>query len=61
MLASEHYELRAIVCEGDHAALEVEWSGTLKNGNATKAFLGIFIEIRDGTIFRQTNYDCFED
>lgn len=47
--------------------LEVLWTGTLAIpignlpvGGQMKAYFAQFFEFRDGKIFRQRNYDCFE-
>jgi ketosteroid isomerase-like protein len=52
---------------GDAMALEVQWTGTLAvpvgdipAGGDMRARFGVFIELRDGKIARQRNYDCFE-
>ncbi|HUP56448.1 MAG TPA: hypothetical protein VM598_03280 [Bdellovibrionota bacterium] len=52
---------------GERTAVELVWSGTmaieagaLKPGQRLKAYFCIVLEGRDGKIFRQRNYDCFE-
>ena len=47
--------------------LEVLWAGTLAipvgslaAGDEMRAHFAVFIELRDGRIYRQRNYDCFE-
>jgi ketosteroid isomerase-like protein len=47
--------------------LEVRWTGTLAApvssipaGGDMRARFAVFIELRDGKIVRQRNYDCFE-
>lgn len=53
---------------GVMAAIEALWTGTiskdvnekLKRGLVLKARFAMFFEFRDGKIFRQKNYDCFD-
>jgi ketosteroid isomerase-like protein len=47
--------------------LEVVWAGTLAipvgslaAGDEMRAYFAVFIALRDGRIYRQRNYDCFE-
>ena len=56
-----------LVVDGNNVALEVDWSATLAipvstlhAGETMRARFAIFIEMKDGKIFRQRNYDCFE-
>jgi ketosteroid isomerase-like protein len=67
VMASQRYEVLAAVSDGDHVALEVQWSGTLAvpfdtipAGGAMRARFAVFLDFRDGKIVRQRNYDCFE-
>jgi ketosteroid isomerase-like protein len=64
---SQRYEIRNAVASGDTVALEVEWTatlrvpvGTLPAGGQMRAHFGVFLELRDGRIAAQRNYDCFE-
>jgi ketosteroid isomerase-like protein len=48
-------------------AIEVQWTGTLAvalgtlpAGGEMRARFAMFLELRDGKIARQRNYDCFE-
>ncbi len=66
LLASERYEVRAMIVEGDRAAVQIEWSGTLAAaagplpaGHVMRAQLCSIIELRDGKVWRQEQYDCF--
>jgi ketosteroid isomerase-like protein len=66
LMASERYEVRAMIVEGDRAAVQIEWSGTLAvaagplpAGHVMRAQLCSIIELRDGKIWRQEQYDCF--
>jgi ketosteroid isomerase-like protein len=67
LLSAQTYDIRTAVASGDTVALEVDWTGTLAipalglpGGGQMKAHFAVFIEVRDGKIFRQRNYDCFE-
>ncbi|WP_394841220.1 nuclear transport factor 2 family protein [Pendulispora brunnea] len=67
VLFSQKYEIKSMVAQGDTLALEVAWSGTLAvavgsraPGDVLRASFAVFLEFRDGQIFRQRNYDCFE-
>jgi ketosteroid isomerase-like protein len=67
VMTAERYEVLAAVCDGDHVALEVQWSGTLAvpfdsipAGGEMRARFALFLDFRDGKIVRQRNYDCFE-
>ncbi|WP_375766900.1 nuclear transport factor 2 family protein [Archangium gephyra] len=67
VVASQQYEVRHTVAEGDRVALEVDWSATLKvpvgtlpAGGTMRASFGVFLTFRDGRILSQHNYDCFE-
>lgn len=66
LLASERYDIRAITVEGDRAALQIAWSGTLAiaagplpAGHVMRAEICSIIEVRDGKVWRQEQYDCF--
>jgi ketosteroid isomerase-like protein len=66
ILASQQYELKNVVAEGDRVAAEIEWTGVLRDGfgplaaGATmRAALGMFFRFRDGKIASIHNYDCY--
>jgi len=59
-MASERYEVRALTCEGDRVIAQIVWTGTLRDGRVLRAQICSVIEIRDGAIWRQEQYDCFE-
>jgi ketosteroid isomerase-like protein len=66
LLSSERYEVRAMIVEGDRAAVQIEWSGTLgvaagplPVGHVMRAHICSIIELRDGKVWRQEQYDCF--
>lgn len=67
ILSAQTFNLESAVVDGNRVALEVEWSATLAipvstlhAGETMRARFAIFIELKDGKIFRQRNYDCFE-
>ncbi len=68
IMASERYEIVHALAEGGRLALEIEWSGTLAvtlseqlpAGFTMRARSAIFMELRDGKVVAQRNYDCFE-
>src|SRR4051812_27570240 len=67
VMTAQRYEVLNAVVNGDHVALEVQWTGTLAvpyesipAGGAMRARFAVFLELRDGKIVRQRNYDCFE-
>ena len=67
ILSKEEYEVKNILSVRDTVILECVWHGTLAisignipiGGQMTAYFAQIF-EFKDGKIFRQRNYDCFE-
>ncbi|HVW08048.1 MAG TPA: nuclear transport factor 2 family protein [Bryobacteraceae bacterium] len=67
MMRSQTWEIRSVVSNGERVAVEALWAGTLavqlgtlEPGAVMKAHFAMFFEFRDGLIFRQRNYDCFE-
>jgi ketosteroid isomerase-like protein len=67
MMAAQRYEVLNAIGSGDRVAVEVRWTGTLAvplgslpAGGQMRARFAIFLELRDGRIVRQRNYDCFE-
>jgi ketosteroid isomerase-like protein len=66
LLSSERYEIRSMIVDGDRAAIQIEWSGTLaiaagawKVGDVMRAKICSIIELHDGKVWRQEQYDCF--
>ena len=67
VLTKETYEIKNLLSMGNTVVLECVWRGTLAipignieaGGQMTAYFAQIF-EFKDGKIFRQRNYDCFE-
>ena len=67
VLSAQRYEVKAAYASGDAVILEVLWVGTLRipigtlaAGQEMRAHFAMFLELRDGLIVRQRNYDCFE-
>jgi ketosteroid isomerase-like protein len=67
LMASQRYEIRQMIVEGDRAAVQVAWSGTLAvaagplpAGHVMRAQICTIIELKDGMVWRQEQYDCFE-
>ena len=66
LMASERYEIRQMIVEGDRAAVQLAWSGTLAvaagplpAGHVMRAHICSIIEVRDGKVWRQEQYDCY--
>jgi len=67
LLSGQRYDVRSAVAQDNIVALEVDWTGTLAvaalglpAGGEMKAHFAVFLEMRNGKIWRQRNYDCFE-
>jgi ketosteroid isomerase-like protein len=67
VMRGQRYEVHAAYAAGDTVILEILWVGTLAvpvgalaAGDEMRAHFAVFIELRDGQIVRQRNYDCFE-
>jgi predicted ester cyclase len=66
VMASQRYEIRQMLVEGDRAAVLIAWSGTLSVaygplpvGHVMRAEICSIIELRDGKVWRQEQYDCY--
>lgn len=59
IMASQRYEIRGLIVEGDSAAVQIAWTGVLKTGAVMHAQICSIIQLRDGKIWRQEQYDCF--
>jgi len=68
LLTSQKYDVRRIIENGDEVAVELEWTGVLAvpiaamnlpAGHEMKAYVAMFLTIRDGKIVSQRNYDCY--
>ncbi len=67
MLSNQKFEITNSVEMGDQVVVESLWSGSmamdagpLKAGQELKAQFCIVLEFKEGLLFRQRNYDCFE-
>jgi ketosteroid isomerase-like protein len=60
VMARQTYEVRAMTVEGDRAVAQIVWTGELVSGASMRAQICSVIELRDGKIWRQEQYDCFE-
>ena len=59
MMASESYNVHALTCEGNRVVAQIAWTGTLHDGRTMRAQICSVIELRDGKVWRQEQYDCF--
>jgi ketosteroid isomerase-like protein len=66
LMASQRYEIHQILVEGDRAAVQFTWSGTLAvaagplpAGHVMRAEICSIIELKDGKVWRQQQYDCY--
>jgi ketosteroid isomerase-like protein len=67
LMASEKYDVTSVLVDGDRAVLQITWSGTLghgghehhRGGHVMKAHICCVMEVRNGKIWRQEQYDCF--
>jgi len=67
VLTKEEYEVKNLVSSADTVVLECVWRGTLaiplgniEAGGQMKAYFAQIFEFKDGKIYKQRNYDCFE-
>ena len=60
VMASQRYDVRTMIIDGDRAAVQIAWTGNLRDGQTMTAQLCSIIELRDGQVWRQEQYDCFE-
>jgi ketosteroid isomerase-like protein len=67
LLSREHYEVLGAMADGDYVALELRWTATVgikagpfEAGQPLAARFAVFLELRDGRITHQRNYDCFD-
>lgn len=67
VVTSQRYEIVNALVSGNQVAVETIWTGTLAiplgtipAGGQMRARFGMFLELRDGQIIRQRNYDCFD-
>ena len=60
LMAREEYAVRALTIEGDRAVAQIAWLGVLHDGREMRAHICSVIELREGRVWRQEQYDCFE-
>jgi len=67
LLASQKFDIQRIYETGDVVVAEVVWTavvgtdlGSFETGQSLKAYFCCVFEFKDGLIYRQRNYDCFE-
>jgi ketosteroid isomerase-like protein len=67
LLTEQQYTVDNAVESGDHVILEVRWRGVLARGFGKvpagaemRARCAMFLELRDGRLVAQRNYDCYE-
>ena len=67
VLRGQRYAVRRAHATGDTVILEILWVGTLAltvgklgPGDEMRAHFCVVLEYREGRIWRQRNYDCFE-
>lgn len=68
LMASQRYDIRHMIVEGQRAAVQFAWSGTLAvaigtlpAGHVMRAQICSIIELVDGKVWRQEQYDCYLD
>jgi ketosteroid isomerase-like protein len=67
LLTEQQYTVDNAVESGNHVILEVRWRGVLARGFGKvpagaemRARCAMFLELRDGRLVAQRNYDCYE-
>ena len=67
VIGAERYQIQHALAVGDRVALEVIWTGqlaiplgSLPAGAEMRAHFAVFIELREGKIIAQRNYDCLD-
>lgn len=67
LLASQHYDIQQAYELDETVITEVVWTavvaadlGAFKSGQELKAYFCCVFDFKDGVIYRQRNYDCFE-
>jgi ketosteroid isomerase-like protein len=66
-MSEQRLEGLEVLPAGDCVVARAAWSGTLavdaaplRAGSTLRARLAMFFTVRDGRVFRQENYDCYE-
>jgi ketosteroid isomerase-like protein len=67
LMAEQRLDDLEVLPAGDYVVARAAWSGTLavdaaplRAGSTLRARLAMFFTVRDGRVFRQENYDCYE-
>jgi hypothetical protein len=67
LFSKEDYEIKKLYSFENTVILEAIWTGTLaisigniSTGDQVVAYFAQFLEFKEGKIYRQRNYDCFE-
>ena len=67
VMESQRFTVRNAVARGALVFIEAEWAGTLgvragqlHPGDTMRAHCAMVLELREGKIVQQRNYDCFE-
>jgi hypothetical protein len=53
-------EVLGHVASGDQVSTRARWSGELTSGATLSASFAMHFTLRDGRIWRQENFDCFD-
>ncbi len=66
LMSAQTYDIVSSIAVDDRVVLELAWSGTLAiqlqhlaPGSKMIGYMSIFLELREGKIWRQRNYDCY--
>jgi len=67
VVRDQRYQVTRSICDGDHVALELDWTATIliplgatPAGAQLHAQFAAFLELREGKIVSQRNYDCYD-
>ena len=67
IIKDQRYDVRHVVEEGEHVAVQFTWTattaadlGALPAGTELVAHVAAFYDFRDGLVLRQSSYDCYE-
>jgi hypothetical protein len=67
ILQTQQYQFLNIIDAGETVTAEILWTATmaidaghLKKGQELKAHICMIVEFKDGKIYRQRNYDCYD-
>jgi hypothetical protein len=60
LLAEQRFDVLDHVASGDRVATRAVWAGTLASGATLTARFSMHFVLRDGLVWRQENFDCFD-